>query len=154
MTWSYDPATIATQPYQQVRLLIGDTLPNDPQLQDEEIKLFLTLDKSIWRAAANCCRAIASQLSRLADSVTGDIRTLYSSKAKAYQSRGAHYDNMAVARGGGLAYAGGISVADKLAQEANIDRVSPQFQIGMEDNFIPVGPAGNESSSSAAPVQE
>ena len=33
---------------------------------------------------------------------------------------------------------GGISLADKAAQVANTDRVTPQFSIGMEDNYIPL----------------
>lgn len=154
MTWTYDPSQLSTSAFMQVRFMIGDTLTGDQQIQDEEIQFALTLDPSIWRVAATCCRSIAAQLSRQADSVQGELRTLYSSRSKAYATRAASYENTAVARGGGLPYAGGISIADKLQQEQNSDRVDPQFQIGMDDNLIPVGEVGNVSTSAPAPVQE
>jgi hypothetical protein len=32
-----------------------------------------------------------------------------------------------------------------MAAEADASLVQPQFKIGMEDNFLPVGDSGNES---------
>lgn len=155
MTWTYNPAAIGANPFMQVRLLTGDTHPKDPLMQDEEIIFVLTLDSSIWRAAANCCRTIAGGFSRDADSVQGELKQVYSVRAKAYLALAAQYTNDAVTRGGGLPYAGGISVMDKLRQEQDSDRVAPQFNVGMDDNLsLPVGPVGNETSSSAEPSVE
>jgi hypothetical protein len=44
-----------------------------------------------------------------------------------------------------MPYAGGISIADKQMQELDADRVPPGFQIGMDQNELPVAAAGNES---------
>lgn len=145
MTWTYDVAGLSSNSKDQMRLLVGDTLSDDPQLQDEEIQFLLTTRSSIYGAAAQCCRSIASQYSRKADAVQGELHTLYSAQAKAYSARAAEYENRSVAAGGALPYAGGISIADKQAQEQNADRVPPQFALGMEDNYLPIGPAGNET---------
>ena len=59
------------------------------------------------------------------------------------------YEARAAQMGAGLPFAGGISVSDKQANEADTDRVAPQFNIGLEDNFLPVGPVGNETSADA-----
>jgi hypothetical protein len=66
--------------------------------------------------------------------------------AKAYGVKAREFEDKAAMAGAGLPYAGGISIVDKLNQEQNQDRVQPQFQIGMEDNLLPVTPAGNLSS--------
>lgn len=149
MTWTYTLASIATTPLYQVRLMIGDTVVAKPLLQDEEISFYLMVDPSVWRAASRACRAIAGIYSRDADSVQGELKQVYSVRAKAYNSLAAQYANDAVARGGGLPYAGGISVFDKIQQELNPDRVSPQFNLGLDDNLVvPVGPVGNETQTS------
>lgn len=144
MTWTYDIAALATTPLYQVRFLIGDTLTADQQLQDEEINFSLAQRPSIYGAGADCCRALASKLSRQADSVEGNQRIMYSSRAKAYALKAGEYETKAAVRAGALPYAGGISAADKLLEELNADRVTPQFNLGMTDNFLPVGPVGNE----------
>ena len=157
MTWSYTLAAIATTPLYQVRLMIGDTVSSKPLLQDEEISFYITQDPSVWRAASRACRAIAGNFSRDADSVQGELKQVMSVRSKQYNSLAAQYANDAVARGGGLPYAGGISVFDKIQQELNPDRVEPQFNLGMDDNLVvPVGAVGNETQTSgnAEPVDD
>lgn len=157
MTWSYTLAAIATTPLYQVRLMIGDTVSSKPLLQDEEISFYITQDPSVWRAASRACRAIAGNFSRDADSVQGELKQVMSVRSKQYNTLAAQYANDAVARGGGLPYAGGISVFDKIQQELNPDRVEPQFNLGMDDNLVvPVGAVGNETQTSgnAEPVDD
>lgn len=43
MAWTYDPINLDTDLISQVRLRIGDTDADDPQMQDEEITYFLTV---------------------------------------------------------------------------------------------------------------
>lgn len=145
MAWSYDPSQLATMPAYQVRLLIGDTLATDKQMQDEEIDFYLTTRANIYGSAAECCRTLATQFSRLADSVQGELRTLYSSKARAYAARAAEFENKSTLSGSGMPYAGGISIADKQNQESDTDRVPPQFNLGMDDSDLPVPAVGNET---------
>lgn len=146
MTWSYNPADIGTSTKDQVRFLVGDTEQTDPLVQDEEITFSLTQRNSIYGAAAIVCRTIAAKFSRLADTVDRDLRDALSSKAKAYGMRANEYEVIAKARSGGLPYAGGISIADKVQQELNLDRVPPSFNREMDTNYLPVAPVGNEGT--------
>ena len=142
MTWSYSLTDLATSGKDQVRLTIGDTLSTDPQLQDEEIAYFISTRSSIYGACAECCRALATQYSRSADYAAGMTRVKFSSLATAYATRAVVFEAQAAQGGGGMPYAGGLSVADKISQEQDADRVSPQFVIGMDDNMLPVPSAG------------
>jgi len=160
-TWSYDATQLGTSPStgnpkDQVRRLIGDTKYNDQQLWDEEIMFALAQrgyvpgtpsNGVIYAAAADCCRDLAAEYARLVDISQGELRTNYSSKSKSYLSMAAGYEVKASARApsaGGGVYCGGISIADKLSQVSNNDRVSPSFAIGMTDNLRLGGPIGPE----------
>lgn len=143
MTWTYNLATLSTTTLYQVRYLVGDTISTDPQVADEEISFALQLNSNIYAAAAQVCRSLAAQLSRQADASVGQQQVSYSSRSRMYNVKAAQYENLVTM--GAAGWAGAISVTEKENQQANADRVSPQFQIGMTDNFIPVGPAGNEA---------
>ena len=147
MAWSYNPAELMANQTFQVRYLIGDVNANDPQQQDEELDFALSLRGSIWGAAAMACESISSNLSRKADTVTGELHTQYSALAKAYHARSGYYESMSAARSGALPVVGGISVTEKINQENNQDRVPPNFNVGMTDNNNqPLPAAGNETS--------
>ena len=146
MTWSYDPTTLSTNKTAQVRFLIGDTVQTSPQMQDEEIAFALTQRGSPYGAAADVCRALAAKLSREADTVDKDLRTMLSSKASAYARRARDLEIQGKARGGAMPYAGGISIADKVQKELDLDRVAPDFNKNMDTNYEPVAPVGNEGT--------
>ena len=148
MTWTYGLSDLATSPKDQVRLTIGDTVSTDPQLQDEEIGFFVTLRSSIDGAAAECCRTLATQYSRSADTAGGDQKVSYSQLAKAYALRALQFDAQAAMAGAGLPYAGGISVTDKQLNENDPDRVSPEFSRGMFDSNLPLGQLAVEAPDS------
>lgn len=148
MSWTYDPTQLPTNTMMQVRFLVGDTVSSDQQVQDDEILFALTQRSSIWGAASIVCETLASKLSRQADVVDKDLRTTLSQRAKAYAARAVEYDAKAKIRGGGLPYAGGLSIADKIQNEQNPDRVQPQFNISMDDNYLPVPPVPNEGTPS------
>lgn len=145
MTWTYDIATLATNKVTQLRWLVGDILIKDPQMQDEELAFALSQRSSIYGAACDVCLALAAKLSREADSSQGPMRTAHSTRARAYAARAAQYEVMAFARSGGLPYSGGLSRADYEAIAADPDRIGPQFQIGMDENNLPVSPVGPRS---------
>ena len=140
-TYSGDPTTSNKD---AIRFLIGDVDSQDQQLMDGEINYTFILRGTVYGAAAQCCRHLSSRYSRRADSVQADLRTLYSSIAKAYATRAKEYENREAIGGGAIAYAGGISQGDKTRQEASSDRVTPQFNLGMTDNSIPMTQGGNE----------
>ena len=145
MAWTYQPGQLATSPMMQVRLLIGDTLSSDQQMQDEEILYFISTRNSLYGAAAECCRTLASKFGRSVDLSAGQSKNMYSQMAKAYTRRAFEFEQQAAMAGSATPYAGGISIADKSSQEQNQDRVTPQFNVGMMDNTDPVAPAGNET---------
>lgn len=120
--------------------MIGDTVSADPQLQDEEIAHFLTMRGTVYGAAAEACRALASQYSRSADRQAGDTRIKYSDMAKAYALRVSEFEAKAATSGGsGMPYVGGISISDKDANVGDSDRVDPRFAYGMFDSNLPLG---------------
>jgi hypothetical protein len=152
MTWSYDVATLATSSKDQVRRMIGDVQTGQQQLQDEEVNLSISQFSNIYLAAAQCCRWIAAQYSRDVDTVQGELRTLYSVRQRAYAARAGELQTLGMSRGAGaMPYAGGISGTDKQAQVDDPDRVWPQFNIGMDENLIPLGAgAGNQTPGNPA----
>src|SRR2546425_151072 len=131
MTWSYNPSLLATNAKDAVRLLVGDVLQSDPQMQDEEISYFVTARGSLYGAAAECCRALAAKFSRSVDQQGGTFKTFYSQMAKAYTVKSLEFDNKSALFGAAMPYAGGISLTDKQTQDLNSDRVLPQFNLGM-----------------------
>ena len=70
MSWSYDLSQL-TLPLNQVRFMIGDTNSADPLLSDQEVNLTIALRYDLYGAAADCCRALATQFSRKVDSSQG-----------------------------------------------------------------------------------
>jgi len=144
-TWTYDPALIATTPLYQVRRLIGDTNDKDQQLFDEEIAWAYSQRGNPYGAAADCCLQLAAKYSRDVDTVQGELHRLYSARQKAYGARAVEMNRIASMTSKGAPYAGGISQTDKTNQENSADRVPPQFNIGMTDNWQPVPPTGNET---------
>jgi hypothetical protein len=63
MGWTYDPtrARLAVNK-DRIRLMIGDTLPSRPLLQDEEIDVILTLcNWDLYSSCAMACDAIANK---------------------------------------------------------------------------------------------
>lgn len=144
-TWTYDPALLQTSQLMQVRRLIGDTNAADQQLFDEEILWAISQRGTSYGGAADCCRQLSAKYSRDIDTVQGELHRLYSARQRAYADRAKEMDRIAMLTGKGAPYAGGISQTDKRAQVANSDRVEPQFNIGMMDNWQPVGPVGNET---------
>lgn len=153
MTWTYNAGGLAAAAKDQVRLLIGDTLLADQQLQDEEIIYLLTTRSSIYGTAAECCRTLQARFSRSVDQSAGTNKSMFSQLAKAYGVKAVEFEAKAAASGAALPYAGGISNADKIAQQLDTDRVQPQFQVGMDENLIvpAVGNTGGESAEDISP---
>ena len=141
MTWAYsgDPS-VSTK--DEVRFLIGDTDTTDQQISDEEITYAIANAGSTKLAAAIVARAIAAKYARFVSKSVGDLSIQYAQRQQ-------HYHDLAdiLQAEGNLVsvapYAGGISVADKTAQESDTDRVLPSFTKGMHD-----GDGSSEESTS------
>lgn len=127
MSWNYggDPSA-SDKDY--VRFLIGDTIPADELLQDEEINAVLVVQPNVYLASAICCEAIAGKFSRLADTTVGKTSLSYSQKAKAYLELAKRLRIQYRLQFKAVPYAGGISKNDKKIDEDNSDRVKPFFE--------------------------
>lgn len=83
MTWTYsdDPST---DDKDQVRFLIGDTNPSDPQLTDEEILWLLSQHADQFAAAVAACDALAAKYAREVSKTVGDLSVQAESRSKHY----------------------------------------------------------------------
>jgi hypothetical protein len=133
--WTYYPSS--GLPRDALRLMIGDTVPTDQQLQDEELAVFIAQRGTITGAAADACRSLAAKYSR---SVTqaggGSASAAFSDLSKAYSRMAFTFEARSAARGS-MPYVGGISMADKQQGVQDADDVQPQFMVGILDNVIP-----------------
>ena len=132
MSWSYtaDPLNNSVD---ELRLLIGDTVSSDPQLQDEEIQYFLTTYSSVNQAAVAAVTNLIAKYSRLADETTAELSIKWSQKSKAYR---ALKDDLSdpITSSAPLSFGGGISNRDISTRRNDSDRFDESFKIGMMDN--------------------
>lgn len=80
--WSYD--TPSGSDRDAVRLLIGDTIAEDPILADDEIDWFLSEKGDPYRAAAAAARAIAAKFARLMSRSIGGMQADFGQKYRQY----------------------------------------------------------------------
>ena len=154
MTWTYELTTITSTPKDVVRLLIGDTDSTAQLLQDEEISTFLSYRPSPYGAAADCCRSLAAKYAIQATTAAGDTKISYSDISKSFAARANALDQKAIIFGSAMPYAGGISVTDKQNQVEDADRVPTNFNIGMDDNRLPIGPDEINNDAQTDPVTD
>ncbi len=133
MTFTWDPSQLATSELQQNRAEIQDVDAQNPLLVDEIINYNVSREANIWGACARSCEQIARQFLRKADVKLGRAMTI------TYSKMAAQYEQMAVAfrrkaLGTEVPYAGGISIAEKIALEQNTDLVEPAFKRNMMEN--------------------
>lgn len=135
MSWSYS-GNPASSTRDKVRFLIGDTDTTDQQFSNEEIDAILADNADEpYATAIVLIEGLIARYSRYISKSVGDLSISYGDRVKQYQSlltglrRRASIQLCAP-------YAGGISIADKNVDEADDDRVSPYFTVGMHDSNI------------------
>ncbi len=119
--------------------------------ENREIRTAISNYSNLYLAAAECARKIAARFARDVDTQQGELRTMYSSRRRAYQSIAIDLEQRGFSRITGTGYAGGISQSDKDARVQDEDRVQPQFNLAMMDNLLPIGPVGHETPGSPQP---
>lgn len=132
MAWTYNEAELSI-PLNAVRLLVGDTNRQDPQLSDEEIQAFIDATDSNVGAAAMAARALAAKYSRSVDKWVGDLKILASQRHRHYLALQEQLNLQGFSHG--VPSAGGIRTSEKEQQAADSSLVSPAFRIGMHDNL-------------------
>lgn len=130
--WTYSGNPAASDK-DAVRHLLGDTDERDQQLSDEEIEWEVAQAGTVRSAAANAARSLAGRYSLQPSSKkVGDLAVTYGERAAMMLTLAKSLD--ADANLGAIPRAGGISIADKEAVEADTDRVRPAFSRGMHDH--------------------
>lgn len=146
MTWTYTLPPVAA--LDQVRLLIGDTDTTDQQLQDEEIAYFLSVAGSTADAARRAIRALIAKYSRQLNRTVGDLSLSGTrDRIAAYQALLEEIDKQAQLLA--VPTAGGISIAEKEALEADADRPLAYTRLGQQ-----VNPEGNTTPTTRRQDQE
>lgn len=128
MPYSGDPSSSDRD---AVRFLIGDTDADAEQLTDAEIDYLLEQFISPPMAALAAVDGLIAKYSRLVNRSIGSLRIDYGSRYKNYIDLRKHLaDGIGVSLP--IPYAGGLTVGDKLANEANTGRVQPRFTRGWQ----------------------
>ena len=138
--WSYDPDNLQTDDnsgrLNVVRLLIGDTIEDDPLVRDEEINFALSQSINPYTAGAWCCGVIAAKFAReVTTTISGTLREQLSDKINHYSQLQRDLEKQAKKFGNTLGvWAGGINRFDMANVEQDPTRVEPRFKIGQFDN--------------------
>lgn len=126
MTWTYsgDPSD---SPKDAIRFIVQDTDENNQLVQDEEINFLLDRNgQDIDLTATRIATTIARGFAQNADFVTPDLEVRYREQAKLYSDL-ADQLKEETSITNAVPYAGGISVSDIEAREADTDRKTPLF---------------------------
>lgn len=133
MSWTYNPAQLATSALFQVRYYVGDTDINEQLVQDEEIQWQLSLNPdSVKLAAADVCEAISAKFARWTDASVDGVSESASQKSERYSARAKELKQDAYSLA--LPVFGGITVAQQEQADQDTDKVQPSFKIGENDN--------------------
>lgn len=144
MTWTYDPAALATSSRYQIRLELQDTDATEMLLQDEEIDWIITQESTILMAAARGAEIIARLFARQADTVQNPtVKLQFKTRVAAYQKLAETLRKRSSAARAPIAIS--TSAAAKQAAMQNTDRTGPYFRRGMHDRY-PNSTDGNPQS--------
>ena len=155
MAWSYDPtlmlsATAGTYPgstvglRNQIRFVIQDTQTARPLLQDAEIDWLQITEGNQFMAAALGCEILVARAGSISSKHVGPLALTYDPKfyaglAAVLRARGMTYQTP---------YVGGISIADKMAQEDDPDWVPSRFFRGEFDDPRATNPTAGSATNS------
>lgn len=132
MTWTYscDPCSSEKD---EVRFLVGDTDTNQQLIKDEEIAYLLKKYGSPLSAAVNAARSISASVSKQVTEKTGDIAVSLGDLAEQYRKLANELQNQLSETATGICVTG-VSHSEIDSRNSNEDRVSEQFQVGMDDD--------------------
>jgi hypothetical protein len=141
MTFSYS-ADQLSNPLYAARLAFGDTVCARPLFSDQEWNQFIGMRGSLAGACAIAARVMGTRFATLVDQSASGVSIKYSQAAKQWAAMA--YALEADASITALVFAGGISIADKIARVTDTDRADPFFYRDMMTNVIPVAPVNLE----------
>jgi hypothetical protein len=125
---TYPPSTRGQR--WQLRMMLSDTNSTRPLMQDEELDWMQTQETNIYMMAARVCEILLSRFGGISAKRISQLQIQFDTKT--YRMMAA--DFRARAASNQVPYAGGISVADKAAQQADGDWVAPSFSRRLHDH--------------------
>lgn len=144
MGWSYDSSRL-DEPLNQVRFLIGDTVQDDPLIEEDDEITFCLSQKNgnIYLAGAFACRRGAARIARELSLVgktglvlqTDTVYTLLTKKA-------AELETEARSQGASSVFSGGISKSDVETRDQDSNRVPPAFEVDTHMRPLPLTTTG------------
>lgn len=153
MAYTGDPLNI---PADAVRLMVGDTNADAPELQDGEVAYFLSIsEQDPLTAAIAAATALQGRYAGAVNESVGSVSISGGSRAAGYAELLQQLRRQATLAG--IApWAGGISRAEKRAARCDTDRVPPLFNRSMlQDEGARVRPreGGDEDCGGGLPGQ-
>jgi hypothetical protein len=133
MSWTFDPSLSLAR--DNVRMLVGDVLADDPQIQDETIDAILNANPDPYEAAAILAFNLAAQFTRYLTFAAEGVRYELSQRVKQYRELGMMLRAQAVMAPGGLGSLSvfGVSKSQIAGENQDPDRVPDRFRVGMFD---------------------
>lgn len=139
MSWTYDPAKLTDAsdgPLMRVRLLVGDTDSDDPQLADEEIAYLISVESNVHTAASAACDLLAAKYARQVDKKVGDLSIAASKIAEHYRQLSEELNAQGLASYS-VPSAGGIEVSDRDVNQSDDTVTHSAIRRGMHDFTAP-----------------
>ena len=135
MSWSYS-GNPASSPLDECRFLVGDTNTAAQLVSDEEINYNIALvygttppASGNFLPAAYAADGIAAKSARSVDKSVGDLHLSYSQQAKSFRDLANVLRRRATLKMVPI-YVGGLSLAEKATNEADLDMPQPAFKVG------------------------
>lgn len=118
-----------------VRLLVGDSDPDNQLLTDDQVTLITAQFNSSSLAAAACADALAAKFSRSVTFAVEGLSIQNSQKAANYRALAQRLRSQAVLTDDGALGASvlGISKSEMDVVDDNLDRTPSRFKVGMSD---------------------
>ena len=128
MTFTYNP-DLTGDAVSQVRAFLGDTNATAYYVEDETIAVVLALQPDPLKAAGHVAATLAARGGAVLQKQMGDLTIRYQPPDWSALATSLSATAEVAAQAASLVapYAGGISEADKRAQEQDSDRVQPVF---------------------------
>lgn len=102
-------------------------------MNDKEIDYLISVEGAVRAAAATAAEILAAKYARLVDEAVGAVRQSLNQRFEHYKKLADRLKSVH-AQSSAMAYAGGISKADKEEEKADTDRVKPAFTRELHDN--------------------
>ena len=132
MAWTFTLANVGSSARSWIRSRVGDTSSGNQLIQDEQIDAYIASEGNQWAAGILTAESIAGSLAINTDKKVGKLSIAKGGASDHFYAVADRLRNEMGHRAG--VYAGGVSVADMRADEADTDRVDPAFSVGQFDN--------------------